>query len=78
MSIVKFRSCILSTRNGAITASASRRIKAVSIVYSRAVRDRGTRLQSRGDRWIETGDILAGPPAVHEVLLQLAQESLDR
>ena len=30
---------------------------------------------SGGDRWIETGDILAGPPAVHEVLLQLAQES---
>jgi myo-inositol-1(or 4)-monophosphatase len=32
---------------------------------------------SGGDRWIETGDIMAGPPAVHEVLLQLAQESLD-
>lgn len=31
---------------------------------------------SGGDRWIETGDILAAPPAVHAVLLQLAQESL--
>lgn len=31
-----------------------------------------------GDRWIETGDILAAPPAVHEVLLQLAQESSNR
>jgi myo-inositol-1(or 4)-monophosphatase len=30
---------------------------------------------SGGDRWIETGDILAAPPAVHDVLLQLAQES---
>ncbi len=29
---------------------------------------------SGGDRWIETGDILAAPPAVHEVLLQLAQD----
>jgi myo-inositol-1(or 4)-monophosphatase len=32
---------------------------------------------SGGDRWIETGDILAGPPAVHEVLLQLAQQPSD-
>lgn len=31
---------------------------------------------SGGDRWIETGDILAGPPAVHAALLQLAQEPL--
>ncbi len=30
---------------------------------------------SGGDRWIETGDILAAPPAVHEVLLKLAQDS---
>ena len=33
---------------------------------------------SGGDRWIETGDILAAPPAVHEVLLQLAQQSSHR
>jgi len=32
---------------------------------------------SGGDRWIETGDILAAPPAVHEVLLKLAQDSPD-
>lgn len=33
---------------------------------------------SGGDRWIETGDILAAAPAVHQVLLQLAQQSSDR
>jgi myo-inositol-1(or 4)-monophosphatase len=33
---------------------------------------------SGGDRWIETGDILAAPPAVHEVLLKLAQDSPQR
>ena len=32
---------------------------------------------SGGDGWIESGDILAAAPAVHEVLLQLAQDSLD-
>ena len=30
---------------------------------------------SGGDRWIETGNILAGSPAVHEALLQLAAEA---
>jgi myo-inositol-1(or 4)-monophosphatase len=33
---------------------------------------------SGGDGWIESGDILAAAPAVHEVLLELAQDSLDR
>jgi myo-inositol-1(or 4)-monophosphatase len=31
-----------------------------------------------GDTWIESGDILAGAPAVHEVLLELAAQSPDR
>ena len=30
---------------------------------------------SGGDTWIETGNILAGSPAVHEALLQLAEEA---
>jgi myo-inositol-1(or 4)-monophosphatase len=30
---------------------------------------------SGGDTWIETGDILAGSPAVHEALLELAAET---
>ena len=29
---------------------------------------------SGGDTWIETGNILAAAPAVHEVLLELAAE----
>ncbi len=29
-----------------------------------------------GDSWVENGDILAAPPAVHEVLLELAREPL--
>jgi myo-inositol-1(or 4)-monophosphatase len=33
---------------------------------------------SGGPGWVESGDILAAPPAVHEVLLKLAQESADR
>jgi myo-inositol-1(or 4)-monophosphatase len=33
---------------------------------------------SGGDSWVETGDILAAAPAVHEVLLELAQESSHR
>lgn len=33
---------------------------------------------SGGDEWITTGNILAGPPAVHEVLLELAQQTPDR
>jgi myo-inositol-1(or 4)-monophosphatase len=32
---------------------------------------------SGGDGWIESGDIFAAAPAVHEVLLKLAQDSLD-
>lgn len=32
---------------------------------------------SGGNGWIESGDILAAAPAVHEVLLKLAQDSLD-
>ena len=32
---------------------------------------------SGGDGWIESGDILAAAPAVHDVLLKLAQDSLD-
>jgi myo-inositol-1(or 4)-monophosphatase len=32
---------------------------------------------SGGDGWIESGDILAAAPAVHEVLLELAQDSPD-
>ena len=28
---------------------------------------------SGGDTWLETGDVLAGPPAVHEILLDLAR-----
>jgi myo-inositol-1(or 4)-monophosphatase len=31
-----------------------------------------------GETWIETGNILAGAPAVHEVLLELAAKSPDR
>jgi len=31
-----------------------------------------------GDTWIETGNILAGAPAVHDVLLELAAQSPDR
>jgi myo-inositol-1(or 4)-monophosphatase len=31
-----------------------------------------------GDTWVETGNILAGAPAVHEVLLELAAKSPDR
>ncbi len=33
---------------------------------------------SGGDGWIESGDILAAAPEVHAVLLELAQDSLDR
>jgi len=33
---------------------------------------------SGGDRWIETGNVLAASPAVHEVLLELATESPER
>jgi myo-inositol-1(or 4)-monophosphatase len=33
---------------------------------------------SGGETWIETGNILAGPAAVHEALLELAQQSPDR
>jgi len=33
---------------------------------------------SGGDRWIETGNILAGAPAVHETLLELAARSPER
>jgi myo-inositol-1(or 4)-monophosphatase len=33
---------------------------------------------SGGVTWVESGDTLAAPPAVHEVLLELAQESPDR
>ena len=33
---------------------------------------------SGGDGWIETGNVLAASPAVHEVLLELAAQSLDR
>jgi myo-inositol-1(or 4)-monophosphatase len=33
---------------------------------------------SGGDTWIETGDILAAAPAVHEVLLELAAQAPDR
>jgi myo-inositol-1(or 4)-monophosphatase len=33
---------------------------------------------SGGDTWIEKGDILAAAPEVHAVLLELAQDSLDR
>jgi myo-inositol-1(or 4)-monophosphatase len=33
---------------------------------------------SGGDSWLESGDIMAAAPAVHEVLLELAQESPDR
>jgi myo-inositol-1(or 4)-monophosphatase len=32
---------------------------------------------SGGDSWIESGDIIAAAPAVHEVLLELAQDSPD-
>ena len=31
-----------------------------------------------GDRWLETGDILAAAPGVHEALLELAAHPLDR
>ncbi len=33
---------------------------------------------SGGDTWIETGDILAGTPAVHETLLELAAQAPER
>jgi len=33
---------------------------------------------SGGDTWLETGNILAAAPAVHEVLLELAAQSSDR
>jgi len=33
---------------------------------------------SGGDTWIETGNVLAASPAVHEVLLELAAQTLDR
>ena len=33
---------------------------------------------SGGDSWLETGDILAASPAVHEVLLELAAQSPER
>jgi len=33
---------------------------------------------SGGDTWIETGNVLAASPAVHEVLLELAAQALDR
>ncbi len=33
---------------------------------------------SGGDRWMETGNVLAASPAVHEVLLELATESPER
>jgi myo-inositol-1(or 4)-monophosphatase len=41
------------------------------------VREVGGRVSdwSGGDRWIETGDILAASPAVHDVLLQLAEKA---
>jgi myo-inositol-1(or 4)-monophosphatase len=44
------------------------------------VREVGGRVTdwSGGDGWIETGDILAAAPAVHEVLLELAAEAPDR
>lgn len=32
---------------------------------------------SGGDEWITSGNILAGPPAVHDVLLELAHQSPD-
>jgi myo-inositol-1(or 4)-monophosphatase len=40
------------------------------------VRETGGRVTdwSGGDTWIETGNILAGTPAVHEVLLELAAQ----
>lgn len=31
-----------------------------------------------GDEWITSGNILAGPPAIHEMLLKLADQSPDR
>ncbi len=33
---------------------------------------------SGGDTWLKTGDVFAGSPAVHEVLLDLASKSADR
>ena len=33
---------------------------------------------SGGDSWIETGNVFAAAPAVHEVLLQLAEQTPDR
>ena len=33
---------------------------------------------SGGDAWVEKGDVFAAAPAVHEVLLELAAESLHR
>ena len=33
---------------------------------------------SGGEGWIESGDILAAAPAVHETLLELAAQSPDR
>jgi len=44
------------------------------------VREVGGRVSdwSGGNTWIETGDILAGTPVVHEVLLKLAAQSPER
>jgi len=44
------------------------------------VREVGGRVSdwSGGDTWIETGDILAAPPAVHDVLLKLAEKTPQR
>ncbi|MGH7761655.1 MAG: inositol monophosphatase family protein [Candidatus Dormibacteraceae bacterium] len=44
------------------------------------VREVGGRVSdwSGGDGWIESGDILAAAPEVHQVLLELAQDSLER
>ncbi len=44
------------------------------------VREVGGRVTdwSGGESWLETGNILAAPAAVHEVLLELAQQSLQR
>ena len=33
---------------------------------------------SGGDTWVETGNVIAAAPAVHELLLQLAEESPER
>ena len=44
------------------------------------VREVGGRVSdwSGGNTWIETGDILAAPPAVHDVLLKLAEKTPQR